>query len=122
MATAIPGTPDNCIARLTRASMCRGGSAKAGIAMKKRNAVNPVACALNIVPFLHPQAAHLFPEKFVGLAVSEGQAKEIELALLVHLELHETDRVRPKTLRHRGEAAMWRKPCSEDVSVPRLQF
>src|ERR1700722_19298692 len=103
MATAIPGTPDNRMARLTSASMSRGGSAKAGIAMKKSNAVNPVARALNIVPFLHP---HLFPEKFVGLAVSEGQAKEIELALLVHLELHETARLRPEILRYRCETAI----------------
>jgi hypothetical protein len=36
------------------ASISRGGSAKAGIAMKKRNAVNPAARALNIVPFLLP--------------------------------------------------------------------
>src|SRR5580704_16048647 len=106
MATAVPGTPDNCMARLTSVSMSRGGSAKAGIAMKKSNAVNPVARALNIVPCLHPQAAHLFPEKFIGLAVSEGQAKEIELALLVHLELHETARLRPEILRYRCETAI----------------
>ena len=61
---------------------------------------------------------HLFPAEFVSLAVVEGQAKQIQLALLIHLELHETARARPEVFRHRCEAAGWHELCSEDVSVP----
>jgi hypothetical protein len=64
----------------------------------------------------------LFPTEFVSLAVCERQPKQIELAALVHLELHETARPRCHSFGYRREAAIRRKACGEDISVPGLQL
>ena len=60
--------------------------------------------------------------KFVSLAVFEGQPEQIELARFIHLELHETTRLWPQTLGDRCIAAVRRKLCREDITVPRRQL
>src|SRR5690349_7828653 len=64
----------------------------------------------------------LFPVKFVSLAVFEGQPEQIELARLIHLELHETARLRSQTLGDCCIAAIRHQLRSEDVAIPGRQF
>ena len=67
-------------------------------------------------------ATRLFPVKFVSLAVFEGQPEQIELARLIHLELHETTRLRPQTLGDCCIATVRHKLRREDIAIPGRQL